>query len=376
MTSQELHCIHISSTQEVSETTVKSQQEYREEVSNADGYIIEGVNDVIQLISAAQIVITPNIGETCGMGRIKKRPDIRSRNFLTAAMSIPHYEQTDDWDCGITSALMIVNALASFLTTTNDSSSGDEMTASCVIRELSHEYLSSLYPGKSTWTIDILDMLRRHGIEATLCTSVWGVDEGLKELEFYTFDDQFENDTIRVNALFDRYRPFVYHGKACLFDLARTFACATTCPPPSSQIENPQRVLGQSNTRLIESLPYRHCFAAIILVDWTKLSCLTVDHVDCCHSTDHNSCEPNSADDPTSSEEESDFAGHYIVLTSSRACGKCSSCTSGDLCMNPVFTYHNPSQCHGHCELDLASLSKAWDTYGTDHDLIVVRYPE
>mgnify|MGYP007127533165 CR=1 FL=1 len=73
MTSQELHCIHISWTQEVSETTVKSQQEYREEVSNAHGYIIEGLNGVIQLISATQIVITRNIGETCGMGRIKKK---------------------------------------------------------------------------------------------------------------------------------------------------------------------------------------------------------------------------------------------------------------------------------------------------------------
>jgi hypothetical protein len=233
------------------------------------------------------------------------------------------------------------------------------------------------------WTADILAFLLDNGVSAFLTTSMFGVCTDYEDMSFYTDDGTFDDDTSRVNGLFDRYRSNIHLGVANLLLITQALhsSCGLSQRSPTPAQEH--LAIGASSTRLLATLPCSSVHLAVLLVDAAHLCCHS-HSADTCHGS-QASCtgagdaamDEGASSDTTLSDDDG-YQGHFILLSSVRACGACTGCLhNGDVsdsfgCVNPFITYHDPSAGCGGCETTYNELFFAWDSFGTDHDLILI----
>jgi hypothetical protein len=100
---------------------------------------------------------------------------------MTLILPVKHFEQTSDWDCGITCLRMLNDYYH------QDLSAFDQV-------------INSYECNQSTWTIDLLHILHQLDIQAVLHTITFGCLAGYENVPYY--EKLIDKDRERVEKLF------------------------------------------------------------------------------------------------------------------------------------------------------------------------------
>ncbi|KAK4878440.1 hypothetical protein RN001_010946 [Aquatica leii] len=196
---------------------------------------------------------------------------------------------------------------------------------SCVLMVLSKQFRQTLVTelltickeegfNKSTWTIDLCYLLKRYNVTHELYTVTEGVDPGYHSNTFYNQIIAKDEERIKNRFKDAKRNGIIVHNKSVTI----TSVLKHLTQGPAIMLIN----------------------AKLLVCDSCKTNKL---------ASEFRQCLPW----PTS------YQGHYIIL-----CGY-------NLKRRKIY-YRNPSLCNRVCVISVDLLEKAWRSYGTDEDLILI----
>jgi hypothetical protein len=210
-------------------------------------------------------------------------------------LPVQHREQKFDWDCGITCLRMLIDYYHL------DTSAFERL-------------LESYDCNKSTWTIDLLHLLHRAGIDASLHTITIGCSSSYVDVPYY--ESLIDRDRERVTRLFRQEANHVKLGSLSWTDLKKHL------------------------------MQYRT--PCLVLIDANQLECCT-----CAKSIFERFIDRFV---PAFS---STYQGHYILVI-------------GFIAENneEFIRYVDPGKTDGFCTARQANFDQARQAFGTDEDII------
>mmetsp|Transcript_2724 Transcript_2724/g.4936 ORF Transcript_2724/g.4936 Transcript_2724/m.4936 type:complete len:271 (+) Transcript_2724:48-860(+) len=212
------------------------------------------------------------------------------------AEAVPHIRQKYSWDCGLACVEMVLR--------------------SCGQRQVSYDELRRWCGTESVWSIDLVFLLHRLGMDVSYLTVTKGVRPEYILHQFYR--RELQRDSVRVNDLFQR------------------------AADEGVQIEF--RSVAQAE--IIDVL--KNGAILVVLVDKRQLQCKM------CEGNSSSALSRNSISFVYG------FLGHYIVIYKYDP--------KGD-----VFVFKDPASQHPRCEIESSVLEKARMAFGTDEDILVIR---
>ena len=210
-------------------------------------------------------------------------------------LPVQHRQQKFDWDCGITCLRMVIDYY--------------QLDASA-FELLLHSYDCN----NSTWTIDLLHLLHRAGIDASLHTITIGCSSSYAEMPYY--ESLIEKDRERVSRLFRQEANQVKLGSLTWTDLKEHL----------THFRQP----------------------CLVLIDANQLVCCT-----CAKTIIERLLDRFVPAFPSS------YQGHYILVIG--------FITEND---EEFIRYVDPGKADGFCTARQANFDQARKAFGTDEDVI------